>query len=712
MKSTIILFIISIVIGSNTYSQDISFPIDRAVFQRSSNAATATATVTFAGEFTESASGSGTTNNATYEIRRLRIDGVDLGAYTGPVSFSGTEKTRIGTSVGYTYYFTLNIPTGWYQFNLKNGSNSVVKSIKFGVGEVFIIAGQSNAQGYGATGFGYSGVNNTFDCVVSLKNVQNISTDGGGVGYVSDYVNLERPVFGLLRYTTDIANPGNNNPWIGPNCTRTWYYLHLGEWLAKMHGVNPLTTTNGNYTTQPPVPIMFYNVAVAGTSINNWEGAMKKTKGFFNSTYTNPLNNTNNPYSIPNITDYPSVIPWGFTTDYDKLFTVFKNVLSFYGGMFGVRTVIWHQGEAETKTLLNINKSGIYKLQGTVPSGYDVKNYGTKLKAIIDESRTILPSLQWSIYRTSLITEELSSSSTKHENIVNDYSYPGLPTQSWLYSVPGTSPSMSAVQIGSNDVNANVIKQQEVLQASNSSYISLLNNTDTYTTLTTSWPYQSSRQADGTHFNGNALYSLGLNIFQTSPSSSALTTTPVSPTPIPKPIISGSSGSYTVSLQAPSGISYVSHQWYANTSSNFNQAASNSTPNFTMNYSNTSFTGYVKDNTGRISIIPYSHIIGVAGARVSNESNIMTIFPNPILHNEDLGIEYEVLDESKENIVLEVVNKTGEVLYTETVKKTKSGKNKWTVKRDLLGKTNDFDFLYVRIIDREKVSTKKLVVLH
>lgn len=138
MKRAILLFVFLIAAISNTYSQDISFPIDRAVFQRSSNSAAATAIVTFAGEFMENASGSGTTNNSTYEIRRLRIDGVDLGAYISPTTFSGSQKTRIGTSVGYTFYFTLNVPTGWYQINVKNGSNSTVKSIKFGVGEVFI----------------------------------------------------------------------------------------------------------------------------------------------------------------------------------------------------------------------------------------------------------------------------------------------------------------------------------------------------------------------------------------------------------------------------------------------------------------------------------------------------------------------------------------------------------------------------------------------
>ncbi|ADQ16817.1 hypothetical protein Lbys_1094 [Leadbetterella byssophila DSM 17132] len=706
MKQAIILFVFLIAATSNTYSQDISFPIDRAVFQRSSNSAAATATVTFAGEFTENASGSGTTNNSTYEIRRLRIDGVDLGAYISPTTFSGSQKTRIGTSVGYTFYFTLNVPTGWYQLNVKNGSNSVVKSIKFGVGEVFVIAGQSNAQGYGATGFGYSAVNNTYDCIGSLKNVQNIGYWGGGVGYVSDYVNLERPVFGLLRYTTDIANPANNNPWIGPNSTRTWYYLWLGERLAKTHSASPLSTTNGNYTTQPPVPIMFYNAAIAGTSINNWEGSMKKTKGFFNSTYTNPLNNSNNPYSIPNFTDYPSNTPWDSNNEYDILFTVFKNVLSFYGGMFGVRTVIWHQGEAETKTLSNLHNAGVYSWQGPVPTGYNVKDYGTKLKAIIDESRVILPNLKWTIFRTSLIAEELSSSGTLHENIVNNHYYLYPPSQSWLYSWTGTAPT-SPVQIGSNDVNANVIKQQENLQASNSSYISLAEDTDNYASSVGFM----GRQADATHFNGTALYWIGLGLFASSPSSDALTKAPVLPTPIPKPIITGSSGSYTVSLQAPSGVSYVSHQWHANTSSNFNQAASNSTPNFTMNYSNNSFTGYVKDNTGRISIIPYGHIIGVSGARVSNEST-MTIFPNPIAANEDLSIEYEVLDESLEDVVLEVVNDNGKVLYTETLKKTKSGENKWIIKRNLLGKTSDFDFLYVRITDGEKVSTKKLIILH
>ena len=707
MKRAIILIILLTVAAVNTYSQDISFPIDRAVFQRSSSASLATATVTFAGEFTENASGSGTTNNSTYEIRRLRIDGVDLGAYVSPTTFSGSQKTRIGTSVGYTFYFTLNVPTGWYQLNVKNGSNSAVKSIKFGVGEVFVIAGQSNAQGYGITGFGYSAVDNTYDCVNSFKNVQNVGSWGGGVGYVTDHINLERPVFGRLVYTTDIANPANNNPWVGPTGTRTWYYLWMGERLARTHSASPLSTTNANYTSQPPVPIMFYNVAVAGTSINNWEGAMKKTKGFFSSNYTNPLNNSSNPYSIPN-SEYPSQTPWTADPGYDNLFTTLKNVLSFYGGMFGVRSVIWHQGEAETKTLSTMNNSGVYEAQGTVPSSYDVKNYGTKLKAVIDESRIILPNLKWTIFRASLIAEKELSTGDYHENIVNTYYRYGYPGQSWLYTGTSTVIPITPVQIGSNDPDANVIKQQELLRTNYSSYISMADNTDGYPSTVG----LNARQADKTHFNGTALYWIGLYLLAGGADDDVLSKAPVLPTPVAKPVISGTPGNYTVSLQAPSGVSYVSHQWHANTSSKFNQAASNSTSNFTMNYSNNSFTGYTKDNSGRISIIPYGHIIGVSGARVRSESNLMSIFPNPIEGNEDLGIEYEVSDESVEDVVLEVVNESGKVLHTETLKKTKAGKNKWTIKSSLFGKTSELDFLYIRITEGETVSTKKLVVVH
>ena len=166
-----------------------------------------------------------------------------------------------------------------------------------------------------------------------------------------------------------------------------------------------------------------------------------------------------------------------------------------------------------------------------------------------------------------------------------------------------------------------------------------------------------------------------------------------------------------VNLLAPTGVSYVSRQWHTSTSSRFNQAATNSISDFTMNYGNGSFTGYTKDTKGRISIIPYAQITGVSGARLANEPSKMTVYPNPIL-SQDLNVEYDVSEASLEDLLLEVVTESGKILYSETLKSTKSGKNTWTVKRNLLGQTNDFDFLYVRIIDGDKVTSKKVVIHH
>lgn len=49
---------------------------------------------------------------------------------------------------GGIFNFTVNLPGGWYQLDVKSSvTGTQMASVKFGVGEVFIIAGQSNAQG-------------------------------------------------------------------------------------------------------------------------------------------------------------------------------------------------------------------------------------------------------------------------------------------------------------------------------------------------------------------------------------------------------------------------------------------------------------------------------------------------------------------------------------------------------------------------------------
>jgi hypothetical protein len=234
-------------------------------------------------------------------------DGIIAGAYIIPTAFSSTQKTRIATSNGYTFYFILNVPTGWYQLNIKNGVSSGgtfgtygTASIKFGIGEVFVIAGQSNAQGYGQNVYNIQGLQN-YDCVESLKNIQATSPEGGGTAYVTDIINLERPVFGTLN---------NNDRNIGPMSTRPWFYQGLGEKISLMH-LATITTTSSNYASNPPVPVMFYNVSLAATSINNWEGAMEKTKGMFSANYSNALN-TANGITLPNHTQmvFLGVVPW------------------------------------------------------------------------------------------------------------------------------------------------------------------------------------------------------------------------------------------------------------------------------------------------------------------------------------------------------------------------------------------------------------------
>ncbi len=110
----------------------LSYPINNGVIQRNT---LNKATVTIAGQLVH-------TNLAvplSYRVRTVSATGV-VGA-AGPA-------TNLSLAANGMFYTTLLVTKGWYLCEiLFNGV--AYASAKFGVGDVFIIAGQSNAQGTG-----------------------------------------------------------------------------------------------------------------------------------------------------------------------------------------------------------------------------------------------------------------------------------------------------------------------------------------------------------------------------------------------------------------------------------------------------------------------------------------------------------------------------------------------------------------------------------
>ena len=197
----------------NTNAQiSISHPLERMIFQRNNSNQ---ANINIAGTYYSSID--------RVEARVVALQG---GTTTG--------WTVIQTNPTNGYFSgTLLVTGGWYQLEVKAFKNSILIDTKIvqkvGVGEVFAIAGQSNAQG----GAGVS-TPATDDRVNS-------------VNYSNDYSNYNKLPIGFSKMVGDSGK-------IGPFHYVPWAWGKLGDLLASKLNV----------------PILFFGAAHGGTSSEHW----------------------------------------------------------------------------------------------------------------------------------------------------------------------------------------------------------------------------------------------------------------------------------------------------------------------------------------------------------------------------------------------------------------------------------------------------------
>jgi hypothetical protein len=182
---------------------------------------------------------------------------------------------------------------GWYRLEVRAVSNEQSTSSKsverVGIGEVFVIAGQSNAQGDGFN--------------VNAK----ASTDERVVAFEPNYFDHRTAL--IQNFPTTLAidkftNIGSNTN-IGPLGYTAWCWGELGDLLVKKLNV----------------PVLFYNAGLSGTSTENWlsSSSGKET------------------YHVLTKGIYPKFMP------YHALRRTLHSILSIYG----VRSILWHQGESD-----------------------------------------------------------------------------------------------------------------------------------------------------------------------------------------------------------------------------------------------------------------------------------------------------------------------------------------------------------------------------
>lgn len=256
----------------------VSFPTSRAVLQRD-GANRATIRIT-----------------GFYSTAVTRID-ARLVARDGQGTTTDWSTIQPNPAGG-TYSGDLTGQGGWYNLEVRgmNGDQPVgnVATVeRVGIGEVFVIAGQSNAQGV------HQDAPNPRNDRVSCVNYR----------YPNDGFPNDPPVptFSLLDNSPDFT--------IAPRGTGSWCWGQLGDLLVKRLNV----------------PVMFFNAAFSGTAVRNWRESAPEGGTAF---------------GIINGEPYLARQPY----------VNLKVALQFYANMLGVRAVLWQQGETDNLVNTETNR--------------------------------------------------------------------------------------------------------------------------------------------------------------------------------------------------------------------------------------------------------------------------------------------------------------------------------------------------------------------
>ncbi len=301
----------------------IKIPFEKSVFQRNNNNV-GTISIT------------GTLNHDADRVEGRLVPRIDNQGQT-------TEWKVIDNNIdGQSFTGSIEGIGGWYRLELRSITNDLVVFStvieRVGIGEIFIIAGQSNAQGDG-----------------SNPNA-NGSTDERVLAYQPNYFNHNTaliqnfPTFLDIDKFTNIA--GNTN--IGPTGYTAWCWGDLGDLLVKKLNV----------------PIMFYNTALTGTSTENWLSSISGR----------------DTYHIRTGLKYEKFMPYH----------ALKRTLHSTINIYGVRSILWHQGESDAA--VNVNE----------------QIYVNNLREIIQETRNNTgEKIPWVISRVS------KADGVTNSNIIN-----------------------------------------------------------------------------------------------------------------------------------------------------------------------------------------------------------------------------------------------------------------------------------------------------
>jgi hypothetical protein len=340
MLKKLLLLVLWLGTSNLLFSQiTISSPVVRQVFQRDLNSQ---ALVTITGSYSQPVD--------TIQVRFLAVT---TGQGT-PIDWTVIKSSPLGG----LFKGSIVVKGGWYTMEVRgllNGKivGSVSTLSRVGVGEVFVIAGQSNAGGSGKRTANETGAT---DDRVNCADFVN-SAESYWKGFDPTNTSYKAPAntynFSLISFS-----PLSRTSSIGPMGLGPYYWGKVGDALAiKLN-----------------VPIMFFNVAFGGSSVRVWrDSAENPTVGAVAD--TQPFLPTINRYDVG--------------TPYANM----KAVLGYYGVNLGVRAVLWMQGETDNVIVLRDNPN---------LATYEAE-YLANLEYLIKKSRQDFGNkkLPWIIARTS-----------------------------------------------------------------------------------------------------------------------------------------------------------------------------------------------------------------------------------------------------------------------------------------------------------------------
>ena len=298
---------------------NITYPSDRAILQRDNNNQ---ATVHIAGYFT--------TCVDRIEARFVPIKSNPSGDVMGtPAPKGGDWQIITNTATCNNFSSSMTVTGGWYRLEvrgIKSGQANIESSVQHvGIGEVFLVSGQSNVTGGDGN---LSGPGASEDAVSSV----NFRTAYD----VYSKLTVKCPEYVHLDKTTTTAPFGNY----------AWCWGLFGDRMVKKLNV----------------PVMIFNAGWSATGIENWKQSIPSDAVSYAW------------YGIP----YPAGLPFG----------IMRIALNHYIAQSGIRAVLWHQGETDTKVQTSRQL------------------YRDDLTRIISECRNLSgkPNMAWVVSRASRYT--------------------------------------------------------------------------------------------------------------------------------------------------------------------------------------------------------------------------------------------------------------------------------------------------------------------